>query len=78
VEFVGPINPPMKRSRSRYIITVTYYLMRWVEEKTIRDCSVETVARFLFENVVTRFGCPRILMSDHGTHFMNRMISTLT
>jgi len=57
------INPPIKRPGVRYKIMVTYYLTRWDEAEPVRDCSVKTNVQFLFENSVTRFGCPRILMS---------------
>jgi hypothetical protein len=64
LDFVGPINPPTRRSGARYIITMTKYLTRWDEAVEMKDCSGETVACFLFENVVKRFECPRILMTN--------------
>jgi hypothetical protein len=78
IDFVGPINPPTKRSGTRYIITVTEYLTRWVEAAPVKFCSVETTTHFLFEQVITRFGCPRILMSDQGSHFINNTIKAMT
>jgi hypothetical protein len=78
VEFVGPINPPARISGARYIITMTKYLTRWVEEAAVKYCNVETTTHFLFEQVIKRFGCPRILMSDQGTHFINSTIHEMT
>ena len=43
----------------------------------MKDCTSVTAAKFLFEYVLTQFGCPKILMSDHGMHFLNEMISML-
>jgi hypothetical protein len=76
VDFIGSIKTPTKRSGARYIIAKIYYLTH--EAEPVRYCISQTVAWFLFENVFTRFGCPGILMSDHMTHFLNKMIVSLT
>ena len=78
IDFVGPINPQERRSQARYIINLTEYLTIWEEETPITDGTTETTARFLFDNLVTRFGCLHILLSDQGTNFINNTISTLT
>jgi len=77
INFVGPINPTAKKSGARYIITATKYLTRWVEVKAIKYCSAGITARFIFGHIITWFRCPRILMSDQGTHFLNKTIEAL-
>jgi hypothetical protein len=78
IYFVGPINPPAKRTGARHIITMKKYLTIWAEETPIKDCSADTTPHFLFEKVITIFGFPRILVSDQGTHFINNTIKAMT
>jgi transposase InsO family protein len=78
IDFVGPINPPEKCTGVRYIITATEYLTRWAKERVVKDCSAATAAHFIFDDIITRFGCPKVLMSDQGTHFINKTVESLT
>ena len=56
----------------------TDYLTQWVEAAPVTDCTAMTIAMFLFDNIVTRFGFPKILMSNQGIPFINCTISTMT
>eukprot|EP00253_Pinus_taeda_P034833 PITA_34833 len=78
IAFVGSIQPQGRKMGARYIITTMEYLTQWVEAQPIKDCTGMTGAKFLFEYVLMQFGCPNILMTDHGTHFLNETINVLT
>jgi hypothetical protein len=78
IDFVGPINQPGKRTRAWYIIIAIEYLTRWAEAREVKDCSETTAMHFIFYDIITRFGCPKTLMSDQGTHFINKTVESLT
>jgi hypothetical protein len=75
---MGPINPPGKHTRERYIITATEYLTRWAKARVVKDYSATTAVHFIFDDIITRFGFLKILMRDQGTHFINRIVESLT
>ena len=56
----------------------TEYMTKWTEPTPVVDCTTVTATNFIFENIVTLFGCPRILMSDQGSHFINHTMRVLT
>jgi transposase InsO family protein len=75
---MGLINPPGKHTGERYIITMTKYLTRWAKAREVKDCSATTAVHFIFDNIINRFGCPKTIMSDQGTHFINKTVEALT
>ena len=77
IDFIGPFLIPAKRIGARYIITVVEYVTKWVEEEPVDTCSSEIVAKFIYENIITRFGCPITLINDQGSHFINKTIKAL-
>jgi hypothetical protein len=48
IYFFGSINPPVKISRERYVITAIDYLTIWDEAEPIKYFNVGTTAQFLF------------------------------
>ncbi|GKD55761.1 reverse transcriptase domain-containing protein, partial [Tanacetum coccineum] len=46
------------------------YLSKWVEAKALPTNDVRVVVKFL-KSLFSRFGAPRAIISDRGTHFCN-------
>ncbi|CAN6723514.1 unnamed protein product [Malus baccata var. baccata] len=60
-----------------YIFLVVDYVSKWVEAKATRTNDSKVVADFVKSNIFARFGMPRVLISDGGSHFCNRTIEAL-
>ncbi|KAM2294926.1 hypothetical protein ACFX1S_034781 [Malus domestica] len=60
-----------------YILLAVDYVSKWVEAKATRTNDSKVVADFVKTNIFSRFGMPRVLISDGGSHFCNRTIGAL-
>eukprot|EP00253_Pinus_taeda_P009106 PITA_09106 len=60
----------------RHCIRIQRRIVGLAEAQPVKDCT-STTTKVIFEYVLTRFGCPKILMSDRGTHFLNETISAM-
>ena len=49
----------------------------WVEVKALQDNTTQSLARFLYENIMTRFGCPVDLVNDQASHVIKEMVQNL-
>ena len=59
-----------------YILLAVDHVSKWVEAKATRTDDSKVVTNFIKFNIFSRFGIPRALISDRGTHFCNRTIKT--
>ena len=60
-----------------YILLAVDYVSKWVEAKATYTNDSKVVVGFLKSNIFSRFGIPRAIISDQGTHFCNRTVEAL-
>ena len=61
-----------------YIMVCVDYVTKWVEAIACSANDARTVTNFLKKSIFFfRFGVPRMLISDGGTHFYNKYLEIL-
>nr|GEZ13346.1 reverse transcriptase domain-containing protein [Tanacetum cinerariifolium] len=71
IDFMGPF-PSSKGNK--YILVAVDYLSKWVEAKVIPTNDTRVVVKFL-KSLFSRFGTPKAIINDRGTHFCNDQFS---
>ena len=60
-----------------YILLAVDYVSKWVKAIATKADDAKTLASFLKKNIISRFGFPKAIISDRGTHFCNKAIEAL-
>nr|XP_025616816.1 uncharacterized protein K02A2.6-like [Arachis hypogaea] len=74
IDFMGPFPPSYT---FKYILVAVEYVSKWVEAIATTTCDTNVVLQFLKKNIFTRFGVPKGLISDGGSHFCNKQLNSL-
>jgi hypothetical protein len=74
IDFMGPFPPSFG---FLYILVALDYVSKWIEAIPSRNNNHKIVIKFLKENILSRFGIPRVMISDGGTHFYNKPFESL-
>ncbi|GKC40806.1 reverse transcriptase domain-containing protein [Tanacetum coccineum] len=70
LDFMGPF-PNSKGNK--YILVAVDYVSKWVEAQALPTNDARIVIKFL-RRLFARFGVPKALISDRGTHFCNSQL----
>jgi len=60
-----------------YILLVVDYVSKWIEVKTTRTNDAKVILDFVETHIFDRFGIPKAIISDGGTHFGNRSMKAI-
>lgn len=67
LDIIGPF--PQATGKKKIVLVAIDYFMKWVEVKALANIGDVDVKRFVWKNIVTRFGVPRTLVSGNGLQF---------
>ncbi|GJU14044.1 reverse transcriptase domain-containing protein [Tanacetum coccineum] len=67
IDFMGPF---LSSRGNKCILMAIDYLSKWVKVKVLPTNDARVVVKFL-KSLFARFGTPRAIISDRGTHFCN-------
>ena len=53
------------------------YVSKWMETTACPTNDATTVVGFIQRNILSRFGAPKTIISDEGSHFANKVFAKL-
>ena len=75
MDFTGTF--PQSNSGNKYILVMIDQFSKWVELMPTRDMKASTVCHAYYTCVICRRESPKVLSTDNGTHFKNKLLDAM-
>jgi len=65
--YLGPIS--QSNGAAKYLLVAVDYFTKWVEAEAVASITEHEVRKFIWKNIITRFGVPQAIIFDNGRQF---------
>ncbi|GKA95096.1 reverse transcriptase domain-containing protein, partial [Tanacetum coccineum] len=62
---------PQATRKLKFVIVAIDYFTKWIKAKPLAKITGKDIKKFMWDNIVCRFGLPRVIVTDNGTQFVN-------
>ncbi|KAI3755926.1 hypothetical protein L1987_55736 [Smallanthus sonchifolius] len=74
IDFMGPFSNSFG---NLFVLVAVDYVSKWIEAIATKTNDRAVVCKFVQQNIFTRFGVPRVIISDGGSHFKHFKLGKL-
>ncbi|CAM8944516.1 unnamed protein product [Rhodiola kirilowii] len=74
IDFMGPL--PSSQGNC-FILVAVDYVSKWVEAIASPSCDAKVVIKMFKKIIFPRFGVPRVVISDNGSHFKEKRFESM-
>ena len=74
MDIIGPL--PVAAAQKKFLLIATNYFIKWVEVEFYANIKDKDVSKFVWKNIVCRFGIPHAIIADNGPQFDNIAFKT--
>ena len=67
MDIVGHL--PTAATQKKFLLVATDYFSKWVEAKAYANIKDKDVTKFVWKNIICRFGIPKAIIADNGPQF---------
>ena len=67
MDIVGPL--PAAPAQKKFLLVATDYFSKWVEAEAYASIKDKDVTKFVWKNIICRFGIPQTIIANNGPQF---------
>lgn len=76
LDILGPF--PEAPYQKKWLIVGINYFSKWIEAEAASNITEQKVRKFIWQNIISRFGVPKVFVFDHGRQFDNLPLKRYT
>lgn len=72
IDFIGEL--PTTSNGNRWILMAVDYATNWPIARALQSATADEIVKFIYEEIVMKFGCPVEVVSDRGANFLSKIL----